>query len=186
MTDSSGRKIDFRNTVIIMTSNIGSRQLKEFGTGVGFGTNNKEVNKEKDSKQVIESQLRKFFSPEFLNRIDDVIVFNSLDKENIIKILDVRMSRMLKRIEEIGYQITLTDAAKEFLADKGFDPDFGARPLQRALQKYLEEPLAEMVLQGELKEGEELKVDHLKDQDELNISAAKAIKAPKVKKEIKE
>ena len=142
MTDSSGRKIDFRNTVIIMTSNIGSRQLKEFGTGVGFGTNNKEVNKEKDSKQVIESQLRKFFSPEFLNRIDDVIVFNSLDKENIIKILDVRMSRMLKRIQNIGYQITLTDAAKEFLADKGFDPDFGARPLQRALQKYLEEPLA--------------------------------------------
>jgi len=186
MTDSSGRKIDFRNTVIIMTSNIGSRQLKEFGTGVGFGTNNKEVNKEKDSKQVIESQLRKFFSPEFLNRIDDVIVFNSLDKENIIKILDVRMSRMLKRIQNIGYQITLTDAAKEFLADKGFDPDFGARPLQRALQKYLEEPLAEKVLQGELKEGEGLKVDHIKDQDELNISAAKAIKASKAKKEIKE
>jgi ATP-dependent Clp protease ATP-binding subunit ClpC len=143
MTDSAGRKIDFRKTVIIMTSNIGSRQLKEFGTGVGFGTSTKEVNREKDSKQVIEAQLRKFFSPEFLNRIDDVIVFNSLDKENIIKILDVRMAKMLRRIEEIGYQITLTDAAKEFLAEKGFDPDFGARPLQRALQKYLEEPLAE-------------------------------------------
>jgi ATP-dependent Clp protease ATP-binding subunit ClpC len=169
-----------------MTSNIGSRQLKEFGTGVGFGTNTKEVNREKDSKQVIEAQLKKFFSPEFLNRIDDVIVFNSLDKENIIKILDVRMLKMLRRIEEIGYQITLTDSAKEFLAEKGFDPEFGARPLQRALQKYLEEPLAEKVLQGELKEGEELKVDYTSGNEELTIGAAKAIKAPKTKKEIKE
>lgn len=186
MTDSAGRKIDFRNTVIIMTSNIGSRQLKEFGTGVGFGTNTKEVNREKDSKQVIEAQLKKFFSPEFLNRIDDVIVFNSLDKENIIKILEVRMLKMLRRIEEIGYQITLTDSAKEFLAEKGFDPEFGARPLQRALQKYLEEPLAEKVLQGLLKEGEELKVDYTSGNEELTIGAAKAIKAPKTKKEIKE
>ena len=174
MTDSMGRKIDFRNTVIIMTSNIGSRQLKEFGTGVGFGTNTKEVNKEKDSKQVIEAQLRKFFSPEFLNRIDDVVVFNSLDRADIIRILDVRMVKMLKRIGEIGYQVSLSDAAKAFLADKGFDADFGARPLQRALQKYLEEPLAEQVLQGNLKEGDCLLVDCAEGAEELNFTPQKA------------
>ncbi|MCX8485157.1 MAG: ATP-dependent Clp protease ATP-binding subunit [Bacteroidia bacterium] len=175
MTDSMGRKIDFRNTVIIMTSNIGSRQLKEFGTGVGFGTQTKEVNKERDSKQVIEAQLRKFFSPEFLNRIDDVIVFNSLEKEEIIKILDVRMAKMLKRIGEIGYRVSLSDGAKVFLADKGFDADFGARPLQRALQKFLEEPLAEQVLQGNLKEGDELVVDHAEGAEELNFTPVKAL-----------
>ena len=175
MTDSMGRKIDFRNTVIIMTSNIGSRQLKEFGTGVGFGTNTKEVNRERDSKQVIETQLRKFFSPEFLNRIDDVVVFNSLEKEEIIKILDVRMAKMLKRIGEIGYRVSLSDGAKVFLADKGFDADFGARPLQRALQKFLEEPLAEQVLQGNLKEGDELVVDHAEGAEELNFTPLKAL-----------
>ena len=175
MTDSMGRKIDFRNTVIIMTSNIGSRQLKEFGTGVGFGTNTKEVNRERDSKQVIETQLRKFFSPEFLNRIDDVVVFNSLEKEEIIKILDVRMAKMLKRIGEIGYRVSLSDGAKVFLADKGFDADFGARPLQRALQKFLEEPLAEQVLQGNLKEGDQLVVDHAEGAEELNFTPVKAL-----------
>ena len=175
MTDSMGRKIDFRNTVIIMTSNIGSRQLKEFGTGVGFGTQTKEVNKERDSKQVIEAQLRKFFSPEFLNRIDDVIVFNSLEKKEIIKILDVRMAKMLKRIGDIGYKVELSDGAKMFLADKGFDADFGARPLQRALQKYLEEPLAEQVLQGNLKEGDSLLVGHNEGAEELNFTPVLAI-----------
>ena len=181
MTDSGGRKIDFRNTVIIMTSNIGSRQLKDFGTGVGFGTQTKQLNQEKESKMVVETQLKKFFSPEFLNRIDDIIVFDSLKKEEIIKILDVRMARMLKRIEDLGYNISITDSAKSFLADKGFDADFGARPLQRALQKYLEEPLAERVLQGTLKEGDELVVDHTEGAEELNISAA-AKKTAKLKK----
>lgn len=181
MTDSGGRKIDFRNTVIIMTSNIGSRQLKDFGTGVGFGTQTKQVNQEKESKMVVETQLKKFFSPEFLNRIDDIIVFDSLKKEEIIKILDIRMGRMLKRIEDLGYHISITDSAKGFLADKGFDADFGARPLQRALQKYLEEPLAERVLQGSLKEGDELVVEHSEGAEELTISAA-AKKTPKLKK----
>jgi ATP-dependent Clp protease ATP-binding subunit ClpC len=174
MTDSLGRKIDFRNTVIIMTSNIGSRTLKDFGTGVGFATGNKEASREKESKLVIENQLKKFFSPEFLNRIDDIIVFNSLGKDEIIHILDLRMAKMLKRISDLGYNISLTKAAKEFLANKGFDPDFGARPLQRALQKYLEEPLAEEVLKGNLKEGSELKVDHKKESEELNISIVKS------------
>ncbi len=182
MTDSNGRKIDFRNTVIIMTSNIGSRQLKEFGTGVGFGTHNKQESKDRDSKMVIEGQLKKFFSPEFLNRIDDVIVFESLDKENIVKILDVRMTRMLKRIEDLGYKIEISEKAKEFLGDKGFDADFGARPLQRALQKYLEEPLAERVLQGTLKEGDTLKVDWKVGSEELSISA-KAKRASKKTKD---
>ena len=181
MTDSGGRKIDFRNTVIIMTSNIGSRQLKDFGTGVGFGTQTKSDNIQRDSKMVVETQLKKFFSPEFLNRIDDIIVFESLSKENIVLILDIRMKRMLKRIEDLGYEIQITDKAKEFLADKGFDADFGARPLQRALQKFLEEPLAEKVLQGTLKEGDKLKVDFKEGSEALEIKATKpkALKSAK-------
>jgi ATP-dependent Clp protease ATP-binding subunit ClpC len=174
MTDSGGRKIDFRNTVIIMTSNIGSRQLKEFGTGVGFGTQNKSESKEKESKMVVETQLKKFFSPEFLNRIDDIIIFESLNKENIVQILDIRMKRMLKRIEDLGYDIQITDKAKEYLAEKGFDADFGARPLQRALQKFLEEPLAEKVLQGALKEGDKLKVDFKDGAEALEIKVTKS------------
>ncbi len=181
MTDSGGRKIDFRNTVIIMTSNIGSRQLKDFGTGVGFGTQTKSVNREKESKMVVETQLKKFFSPEFLNRIDDIIIFDSLSKENIVHILDIRMKRMLKRIEDLGYEIQITDKAKEFLAEKGFDADFGARPLQRSLQKFLEEPLAEKVLQGTLKEGDKLKVDYKDGAEGLEIKATKpkAVKSAK-------
>jgi len=173
MTDSLGRKIDFRNTVIIMTSNIGSRTLKDFGTGVGFATSNKETNRDKESKQVIETQLKKFFSPEFLNRVDDIVVFNSLGKDEIIHILDLRMSKMLKRIQDLGFKVSLTESAKNFLADKGFDPDYGARPLQRALQKYLEEPLAEEVLKGNLKEGNELKVDRKEGAEELLITPVK-------------
>ena len=176
MTDSLGRKIDFRNTVIIMTSNIGSRHIKDFGTGMGFGTVTKSDNKEKETRMVIETQLKKFFSPEFLNRIDDVIVFNSLGKDEIMSILDLRMAKMLKRIEDLGYKVSLTKAAKEFLGDKGFDPDFGARPLQRALQKFLEEPLAEEILKGNIKEGADLKVDRKKDAEELVITLAKAKK----------
>jgi len=174
MTDSTGRKIDFRNTVIIMTSNIGSRQLKDFGTGVGFGTNTKEANKEKESKMVVEGQLKKFFSPEFLNRIDDIVIFESLSKEHIVHILDIRMRRMLRRIEDLGYTIQITTKAKEFLAEKGFDADFGARPLQRALQKYLEEPLAEKVLEGTLKEGDKLKIDHKASSEVLEIKSVKS------------
>jgi ATP-dependent Clp protease ATP-binding subunit ClpC len=174
MTDSMGRKIDFRNTVIIMTSNIGSRNLKDFGTGVGFGTVSKSDQKEKESKMVIETQLKKFFSPEFLNRVDDVIIFNSLGKDEIIKILDIRMKSMLARIAEMGYNITLTKTAKEFLAEHGFDPDFGARPLQRALQKFLEEPLAEEVLKGHLAEGDTIKINHNKNAEQLSITKTKS------------
>ena len=173
LTDSQGRKVDFRNTVIIMTSNIGSRQLKDFGTGMGFATGNKQQNVEKESKQVIETQLKKFFAPEFLNRIDDIIVFNALGKEEILQILDIRMQKMLKRIVDLGYKVTLTKAAKEWLAEKGFDSEFGARPLQRALQKYLEEPLAEEILKGQVKEGDEIRADHKKDAEELKLTVVK-------------
>ncbi|HEY1045878.1 MAG TPA: ATP-dependent Clp protease ATP-binding subunit [Bacteroidia bacterium] len=169
ITDSLGRKVDFRNTVIIMTSNIGSRQLKDFGTGVGFATSNKVTNSENESKQVIESALKKFFSPEFLNRIDDVIVFNSLEKPEIIKILDIQISKMLKRIEDLGYTVKLSDEAKEFIADHGFDSKFGARPLQRAMQKYLEDPLAEEILKGDIVEGTSVSVELDKENNVLKV-----------------
>lgn len=169
ITDSLGRKVDFRNTVIIMTSNIGSRQLKDFGTGVGFATSNKILNNENESKQVIESALKKFFSPEFLNRVDDVIVFNSLEKPEIIKILDIQIVKMLKRIEDLGYTVKLSDEAKEFIADHGFDSKFGARPLQRAMQKYLEDPLAEEILKGDIVEGTTVSVELDKENNTLKV-----------------
>jgi ATP-dependent Clp protease ATP-binding subunit ClpC len=173
ITDSLGRKVDFRNTVIIMTSNIGSRQLKDFGTGIGFATNNKINNQEAESKQVIETALKKFFSPEFLNRIDDVIVFNSLEKPDIIKILDIQIATMLKRIVDLGYNVQLSDEAKGFIADKGFDIKFGARPLQRAMQKYLEDPLAEEILKGELAADEVIEADYVKDEEVIQLKRIK-------------
>ncbi|NUM32854.1 MAG: ATP-dependent Clp protease ATP-binding subunit, partial [Bacteroidetes bacterium] len=142
ITDSLGRRVDFRNTIIIMTSNIGSRQLKDFGSGVGFGTAAKNKSSESHSKSVIENALKRFFSPEFLNRIDDVIVFNSLEKDSIEKILELEVNKLVKRIENVGFKIVLKQAAKDFLVEKGYDKDFGARPLNRAIQKYLEDPLA--------------------------------------------
>lgn len=170
ITDSLGRKIDFRNTIIIMTSNIGSRQLKDFGQGVGFGTPSKMASADSNAKIVIENALKRFFSPEFLNRIDDVIVFNSLDKEAISKILELNMEKLIKRVEDLGFAFKITDAAKVFLAEKGFDPDLGARPLQRTIQKYVEDPIAEEVLKGESAEGTTIEVDHETDAAELKIS----------------
>ena len=181
ITDSLGRKVDFRNTVIIMTSNIGSRQLKDFGTGIGFATNSKVNNQEAESKQVIESALKKLFSPEFLNRIDDVIVFNSLEKPDIIKILDIQIATMLKRIVDLGYNVQLSDEAKEFIADKGFDSKFGARPLQRAMQKYLEDPLAEEILKGEIVEGSNVMVEYDKENDNLKVQTGNSKKSKKTK-----
>lgn len=174
LTDSLGRKIDFRNTVIIMTSNIGTRKIKDFGTGMGFTTTSKISSVDEETKQIIETSLKKFFPPEFLNRVDDMIVFNQLDKENIIQILEIACVKMLKRIENLGYKVSLTKAAKEFLADKGFDPEFGARPLNRALQKFLEDPLAEEILKGQVVSGNSIKVDHKKDSDELKFVIAKS------------
>jgi ATP-dependent Clp protease ATP-binding subunit ClpC len=156
LTDGLGRKVDFKNTIIIMTSNIGSRQLKEFGTGVGFTTATKKETEDVESRGVIEKALKRAFAPEFLNRIDDVIVFNQLTRADIHQIIDVSLKGVLRRIETLGYQVELTDEAKDVLAEKGYSPDFGARPLQRVIQKYIEDKLAEKILSGELHLGDKI------------------------------
>jgi ATP-dependent Clp protease ATP-binding subunit ClpC len=154
LTDGAGRKIDFKNTMIIMTSNIGVRQLKDFGDGVGFTTASRMSNQEESNKAVIEKALKKTFSPEFLNRIDDVIIFNSLSKENIFQIIDILMRGVMKRLVNLGFSLELTTEAKDFIAEKGYDVQYGARPLHRAIQKYLEDPLAEEILNMSVKEGD--------------------------------
>lgn len=149
LTDGLGRKVDFKNTLIIMTSNVGARRLKDFGQGVGFATQSREKNSDTNAKSVIQGALKRTFSPEFLNRIDDVIVFNSLDQEDIFRIIDITLKDLYKRIQELGYNLELDEEAKTFLAKKGYDPQFGARPLNRAIQKYLEDPLAEFILNNQ-------------------------------------
>ncbi len=164
-----------------MTSNIGSRQLKDFGSGVGFGTSAKSNAQDLNSKGVIENALKRFFSPEFLNRIDDVIVFNSLEKEDIRKILELSVAELVTRIHQIGFDIKLSKSAKEYLAEKGFDSDFGARPLNRAIQKYLEDPLAEEILKSDIKEGDIIKVDLDKKKDVLTFKKEKVKSKPEEK-----
>jgi ATP-dependent Clp protease ATP-binding subunit ClpC len=159
LTDSLGRKVDFKNSLIIMTSNIGARDLKDFGTGVGFATKAKTDNNDEMSKNVISKALKRTFSPEFLNRIDDIVIFNSLDKDSIFRIIDIAMASLLKRLQTIGYDIRLTEAAKSFLSEKGYDPAFGARPLHRAIQKYVEDPLAEEILRANAKPGDLFELD---------------------------
>ena len=146
LTDGLGRKVDFKNTLIIMTSNIGVRQLKDFGQGVGFQTASRQEAEKDNTKTVIQAALKKTFSPEFLNRIDDVVVFNSLGKPEIHKIIDLLLKDVMRRLSNMGYILSLSDEAKDFIAEKGYDPQFGARPLHRALQKYIEDPLAEFIL----------------------------------------
>ena len=165
VTDSLGRKVDFRNTIIILTSNIGTRDLKDFGDGVGFGTSAKKSNTDARARATIESALKKAFSPEFLNRIDDIIIFNALEKEDIKKIIDLELNKLYKRLEKLNYKVQLTDEAKDFIAEKGWDKDFGARPLKRAIQKYIEDLLAEMLVNKQFTEGEEvvLKLNEAKD-----------------------
>ena len=183
LTDSLGRKVDFRNTIIIMTSNIGARQLKDFGQGVGFSTVAKSSQADTYSRGVIENALKRAFAPEFLNRVDDVVVFNSLTKEDIFKIIDIELKALFGRIQGLGYEIKLTDAAKEFIAEKGYDSNFGARPLKRAIQKHLEDPIAEEILKGELAEGDTMEVDYDKEKEEIRIIAkAKTVKRKKEEK----
>jgi len=179
LTDSLGRKIDFRNTIIIMTSNIGSRQLKDFGQGVGFGTSAKTNQASSHAKSVIENALKKTFAPEFLNRIDDVIVFNALEREHIHKIIDIELSKLFNRIDELGYNIKLTKTAKDYIADKGFDKQYGARPLKRAIQKYIEDALAEEIINSKLKEGDSIKMDLDKKTNELTVEIIKPKKKTK-------
>jgi ATP-dependent Clp protease ATP-binding subunit ClpC len=159
LTDGLGRKVDFKNTLIIMTSNIGARQLKDFGAGVGFTTSTKVENLEDNNRGVIEKALKRTFSPEFLNRIDDVVIFNSLEQKHINMIIDIIMKDVMKRLNTLGFIMTLTEKAKNFIAEKGYDQQFGARPLHRAIQKYLEDPLAEEILNHRIKSGDNVTAD---------------------------
>ncbi|WP_374960160.1 ATP-dependent Clp protease ATP-binding subunit [Gilvibacter sp.] len=173
LTDSLGRKIDFRNTIIIMTSNIGSRKLKDFGQGVGFGTSAKMNQADAHAKSVIENALKKTFAPEFLNRIDDVMVFNALEREDIHKIIDIELDKLIARIADLGYTLQLTEKAKDYIADKGFDKDYGARPLKRAIQKYVEDALAEEIINTSLQEGDTITMDLDSKTEELKIKIKK-------------
>jgi ATP-dependent Clp protease ATP-binding subunit ClpC len=174
MTDSLGRKIDFKNTIIIMTSNIGARQLQDFGTGVGFGTAAKAAQEEVEKKGVIENALKKAFAPEFINRIDDLIIFNALKKEDIHQIIDIELNKLFHRVTSLGYTIKLTDVAKDYIAEKGYDEKFGARPLRRAIQKYLEDPIAEEIITAHLKSGDTLMVDYDSKADRMTMKVEKA------------
>ncbi|MEM8899209.1 MAG: ATP-dependent Clp protease ATP-binding subunit [Bacteroidota bacterium] len=177
LTDGLGRRIDFKNCVIIMTSNVGVRELKSFGTGVGFSTKSKQDQTDEMMRSTIEGAMKKVFRPEFLNRIDEVIIFNELEQEHIMEIIDLQLKDVFARIEEKGYKIKLSDTAKKFIAEKGFDKQFGARPLQRALQKYLEDPIADEILAGKTKPGDTLMVDYDEKKTEIKVKTQKG-KAP--------
>lgn len=175
LTDSLGRRIDFKNTIIIMTSNIGVRQLRDFGSGVGFATRQGAGDVDKDkARGVLQKALNKAFAPEFLNRVDDIIMFDNLDKDAIFKIIDVELAGFFKRVESLGYSLTLTDGAKDFVAEKGYDSQFGARPLKRAIQKYLEDELAELIISADVQPGDKIVIDYDKEADKIVSRAQKS------------
>jgi ATP-dependent Clp protease ATP-binding subunit ClpC len=161
-----------------MTSNIGARDLQDFGAGIGFGTKARQENIDEITKGTITSALRKTFSPEFLNRLDDVIVFNSLEKKDIHKIIDISLSKLLNRVLALGYRVELTDKAKDFVAEKGYDPKFGARPLNRAIQKYIEDPIAEEILKAQVLHGDIITADYEEGKEELTFSVSKSDEKP--------
>ncbi|MDR1755604.1 MAG: ATP-dependent Clp protease ATP-binding subunit [Culturomica sp.] len=168
LTDSLGRRVDFKNTIIIMTSNIGSRQLKDFGRGIGFGREDRSQDSEY-AKGVVQKALKTTFAPEFLNRVDDVIIFNSLSKENIYKIVDIELQGLIKRVQELGYTVKISENARNFLTEKGYDPQYGARPLKRAIQKYLEDELAELLIKGTVPESRLLEVDCDREEEKIVV-----------------
>ncbi|MFL9843491.1 ATP-dependent Clp protease ATP-binding subunit [Flavobacterium rhizosphaerae] len=174
LTDSLGRRIDFKNTIIIMTSNVGARQLKDFGQGVGFGTSAKKAQADEYSKGVIEAALKKTFAPEFINRVDDIIVFNPLEREDLDKIIEIELEKLYGRIKDLGYNIQLSEKAKNFIAEKGFDKQYGARPLRRAIQKYVEDVLAEEIITSKISGGDEIFMDLDKNETELEVTIRKA------------
>ena len=169
LTDSVGRKVDFKNTVIIMTSNIGTRKLKEFGTGVGFDTDYKKKDVNKLSSEVLKKSLSKKFSPEFLNRIDEIVVFNQLTPKEIEKIAKIEINNFIDRLKEIDYDVKIDSKVLKFISVKGFDKEFGARPIKRAIQKHLEDPLAKKIVSGEIKKGDKIEISHVKDSESLDI-----------------
>lgn len=173
ITDSLGRKIDFRNTIIIMTSNIGARKLQDFGLGVGFGTQARKDQADSDMRGVLESSLKKTFAPEFLNRVDDVVVFNGLERKDINKIIKIELNKLYKRIEELGYTVDMSQEAIDFIADKGFDQKYGARPLKRAIQKYVEDELAQKIVNSSIEEGDKIYMKLNKEEEILEIDVKK-------------
>jgi ATP-dependent Clp protease ATP-binding subunit ClpC len=173
LTDSFGRKVDFKNTIVIMTSNIGSRQLKDFGQGVGFATAARKSASNEFAKSVIENALKKTFAPEFLNRIDDVVIFNPLEREDIHKIIDIELRFLFKRVEALGYNIQVSQNAKDFIVDKGWDAQFGARPLKRAIQKYVEDPMAEELIKNEFIPGDAIMVDLDTSKEDISITISR-------------
>lgn len=179
LTDSLGRKIDFRNTIMIMTSNIGARQLQDFGSGVGFSTTARKEGESAHARGVINSALKKTFAPEFLNRIDDIILFNSLSQEDIHKIIDIELAKLYGRIEGLGYTMKMSNDAKDFIAQKGYDSKFGARPLSRSIQKYVEDPLAEEIVNQNIEEGDTINIGLNKKSEEITIKISKPKKKAK-------
>ena len=167
ITDSLGRTIDFRNTIIIMTSNIGSRQIKDFGNGIGFNTTSKQNSFDEESRAIIEKALKKQFSPEFLNRIDETILFRSLDKDDILKIIDIEIKLITERIKDLGYVAKINKNAKVFIADEGYDQKNGVRPLKRAIQRLFEDPISELIIDSKLEKGETINVSLAKDKKSL-------------------
>jgi ATP-dependent Clp protease ATP-binding subunit ClpC len=173
LTDSLGRRVDFRNTIVILTSNIGTRQINEFGHGMGFDTTAKRASKDEQTRSILQKALQKTFAPEFLNRIDDVIMFNSLGKEQINKIIDLELRGLYDRVKSLGYQLKIATAARDYIAEKGFDANYGARPLKRAIQKYLEDPMAEVLIKANLKEGDTISVGFNSAKSEIKIKIQK-------------
>ena len=179
LTDSLGRRVDFRNTIVIMTSNIGTRELKDFGQGVGFATKARQDTANEHAKSVIQKALKRAFAPEFLNRIDDVVLFNTLTRDDIFKIIDIELKGLYHRVEALGFGIKLSDAAKDYVLERGYDIQFGARPLKRAIQKYLEDPMAETIIKSSMVEGDMMIVDVDKENDEITVSIKKKKALPK-------
>jgi ATP-dependent Clp protease ATP-binding subunit ClpC len=182
LTDSLGRKVNFKNTIIIMTSNTGSRQLKDFGTGVGFSTKNKESKGQEESNAVIDKELKKKFAPELLNRIDDVVMFNSLVKEDINKIITIELEKLITRVEDMEYTLDITPEAVDYIASEGFDPEYGARPLKRAIQRLVEDVLTEEIIQSNPLKGSKLSLSYNKEEVKMVVD----ITAPEPKEEILE
>jgi ATP-dependent Clp protease ATP-binding subunit ClpC len=180
LTDSLGRRVDFRNTIVILTSNIGTRQISEFGHGMGFDTNTRKITRDEQTKSILQKALQKTFAPEFLNRIDDVIMFNSLGKEQINKIIDLELKGLYDRVKSLGFKLKIASGARDYIAEKGFDANFGARPLKRAIQKYLEDPMAELLIKANLHEGDCINVGFNNAKSEIKI------KIQKKKKELPE
>jgi ATP-dependent Clp protease ATP-binding subunit ClpC len=188
LTDSLGRRVDFRNTIVIMTSNIGTRELKDFGQGVGFATKTRQNTANEHAKSVIQKALKRAFAPEFLNRIDDVVLFNTLSRDDIHKIIDIELKGLYDRVNTLGFEVKLSREAKDYVLEKGYDIQYGARPLKRAIQKYLEDPMAETIIKSNLVEGDSMLVDFDKEKEEITVAIQKrkALPKSKEKKELPE